>query len=373
MNIVFLHPVFMIVVLALIFFSFMEVNKGRSERGVWIVVVAMIAFIGLRDWIGADYGAYVSMYNYFGLNLGFDEIFAGMPLFGSKKLEVEWLYILLGKWVFIFQQPFYIFTLVVAVICLVLKYYAFENSVVYPSLSMLLYMFPSYFSAEGGHMRQAIAMSIIIFSFIYIKRRNLPMFLLMVFLAMGFHKTSIIFVLAYWVVLVPLNSSRILVLILISVLLSPFQVYDYISLFQNLVSAESYEGFSAYETFEQDTSKVGFTDLICAMYTYFVVTYDREACAKIPYYEYMRNIGVMGICLYFIFKGNPIFSSRLVAIYFIFMVMVIPNIIAAVSNGTKRNFLHMMVVGYAVFYCFVYAAMQSRAGYIYDVYRNHLW
>ena len=78
--------------------------------------------------------------------------------------------------------------------------------------------------------------------------------------------------------------------------------------------------------------------------------------------------------MYFIFRGRPIFSSRLAAYYIIFMVMVLPNIVASITNGKLKRILQLFLIAYIVFYDFVYAIMQApRAGYTWDRYGNFLW
>ena len=370
---IFLHPIFTAVTLILIGYSFLEVNNYKNYKSVWVVIGMMIILIGLRSWVGADYGVYVQMYNYFGENTDYSKILDAA--LRKSELEVEWVYIFVGKVIYGSGMPFFIFTFVLALFSIGIKYWTFENAVVYPSISMLLYMFPSYFTADGGHMRQAVAMAVAMASFYFIKRRKLLLFLFMIYIAMGFHKSAAIFIPAYWLVLVPLNSVKILSLIALSMILSPFQIYQYISLLDSIAPADVYQGFQAYDTIEeQNTGVVKFTDLISVMYAYFLATYNKEACEKIPYYEYMRNIGIVGICMSFIFRGNPIFSSRLVAYYIIFMVMVLPNIVASVVNGKLRRILHLFLIAYIVFYYFVYATMQApRAGYTWDRYGNFLW
>lgn len=369
-----LHPLFIIITFILIIYSFLEVYNYKNYKSVWLVVIIMIVLVGFRGWVGADYGAYVQMYDYFGEKLDYEPIIS-KALGGDEKLDVEWFYTLLGKWAYSAYLPFFGFTFIIAIISMVLKYITFENSVIYPSLSLLLYIYPSYFSADGGHMRQAIAMAIIIFSFVFIKKRKLFLFLFMIYLAMGFHKSAFIFIFAYWLAIYPLNAIKIILLVSLSMVLSPFRVYEYISLLDSIAPAEVYEGFQAYEMIEDsNTGTVKFTDLICIMYTYFLVTYDRDACEQIPYYEYMRNIGVIGICMYFIFRGSPIFSSRLSAYYMIFMVMVLPNILASVKNIKLKKGIHLFLVIYVLFYSYVYSSMQGyRAGYNWDRYHNVLW
>lgn len=370
----FLHPAFTVITVLLIMYSFLEVNNDKRYRYGWAIVSAMIVLVGLRLGVGADYGAYEQMYYYFGVNTPYETIW-DRAMFGEEPLDVEWLYVLLGKIFFGFTSPFYIFTFIVAIISLSTKYISFEDSLVYPGLGLLLYTFPSYFSADGGQMRQGLAMGIILMSFIFIKKRQLLPFLFMIYIAMGFHKSAFIFLFAYWLVLYPFKKWQILTIIIICAILSPFDLYKYISLLESIAPAEVYEGFQAYETIEEaNQGAVKLTDLFCIIYTYFLVTYDKEACEKIPYYEYMRNIGVIGICMYFIFRGSPIFSSRLTAYYIVFMTFVLPSIVAAVSDIRLKRSLHLFLVLFVVFYYFVYAKMQAPgAGYNLERYHNLLW
>jgi len=173
-----------------------------------------------------------------------------------------------------------------------------------------------------------------------------------------------------------MNSTRILIVVLVCIALSPLKLYQYVSLLDSFVSTGVYSGFQSYETLDIEETSVRFiklSDLICILYTYFLVTYDKAACQKIPYYEYMRNIGVLGICLYFIFRWNEIFSSRLVANFLIYMPMVLVNIVAAVSNDRLRKSLQYVLLVFVVFQYFVYANQHGqRTGYTME-YRNLLW
>ena len=82
---------------------------------------------------------------------------------------------------------------------------------------------------------------------------------------------------------------------------------------------------------------------------------------------------MLGICLYFIFRWNEIFSSRLVANFLIYMPMVLVNIVAAVSNDRLRQSLQYVLLVFVVFQYFVYANQHGlRTGYTME-YRNLLW
>ena len=371
----FLHPVFTILAIILVVYSFLELNNYKNYNSVWVVVVFLTVFIGLRDWIGADYGNYFKAYKDFGRKLDTSEIL-NMVVERKQEIHMEWLYLLFANFIYELDFSFYTFTFLLAIVSISVKYKVFTDNAVYPALTMLLFMFPTLFISDGGHMRQGMAMAILLFSFRYIKERKLLMFLFMVYLAMGFHTSATVFIIAYWVVLIPMNSTRILMAILICMALSPLKLYQYISLLDSLASTGVYSGYQSYGSLDIEETSVRFiklTDLICIVYTYFLVTYDKVACQKIPYYEYMRNIGVLAICLYFIFRWNDIFASRLVSNFFIYMPMVLVNIVAAIDDDKLKKSLHYTLLIFVLFQYFVYANMHGlRAGYTIE-YRNILW
>ena len=371
----FLHPVFTILTIILIVYSFLEINNYKNYSSVWVVIAFLTVFIGLRFWVGADYGNYFRAYHEFGRDLDMSDIL-NMIRERRKDIHMEWLYLFFANIIYESGFSFYIFTFFLAIVSISIKYKVFTEHSVYPAFAMLLFMYPTLLVSDGGQMRQGMAMAILLFSFRYIKERKLLMFLFTVYLAIGFHTSTTIFIVAYWVVLIPMNSTRILIAVLICMALSPLKLYQYISLLDSFASTGVYSGFQSYESLDIEESSVRFvklTDLMCIMYTYFLVTYDKVACQKIPYYEYMRNIGVLGICLYFIFRWNEIFSSRLVANFFIYIPMVLVNIVAAISNDRIKKSLHYVLLVFVVFQYFVYANQHGlRTGYTMK-YMNLLW
>ena len=371
----FLHPIFTILTIVLVVYSLLEVNNYKNYNSVWVVVALLTVLIGLRFWIGADYGIYFRAYHDLGEKLDASDILK-MITEGRKQVHMEWLYLFFANITYEAGLSFYIFTFLLAIVSISIKYKVFSDNAVYPAFAMLLFMYPTLLVSDGGQMRQGMAMGILLFSFKYIKERKLLMFLFTIYIAVGFHTSATVFIIAYWIVLIPMNSTRILTVILICMALSPLKLYQYVSLLDSLSSTGFYSAYSAYESLDIEETSVRFiklSDLICIVYTYFLVTYDKVACQKIPYYEYMRNIGVLAICLYFIFRWNDIFASRLVSNFLIYMPIVLVNIVAAVSSDKLRKSLQYVLLVFVVFQYFVYANMHGlRAGYTIE-YRNLLW
>ncbi len=369
-----LHPVFTILFVLLILFSFQEVygkEDKKSSFAIWLVAIIMILLSGLRGNVGADYPVYRSFYNLYFPTIDYSELVDKM-LMRKTDLDIEWMYVLLNKFVFSFGGPFQSFTLVSAIITIGIKLWIFRKESAYPIFSVLLLFIPGYFIADSGHMRQALGMSVCILSYQFIKERKLVWFLVCLYIAYGFHKSAIIFLPAYWLVLIPLNSSRIFYAIIISVILSPFHIYNLFSGFLGSLNLQEVSnGYYGYIGYEDKASN--FMDGTMVLNSFLVIAYDKYASKKIWYYEYMRNIVVVGICLYFIMRDNPVFSTRLVGVYIGFMALLIPNIIASLNLNIKR-FWHLFFVCFMIFYYFVFAKYQGAAGrFTPDRYTNFLW
>lgn len=370
-----LHPSLTLLFIFMIFASFVEVNgDGYSKKNrflLWIAGIGLIILGGLRNWVGADYPVYKSMYDYW-LQIAPLQDVVDKLLFRDSKQEIEALYIILNKIVFAFSVPFHILTLIVAIIIVGLKMFVHSKNSPYPVFSLLLIFIPVFFTTDSGQMRQGLAMAVCYFSYEYIKKRNIWMFLLMVYLAMQFHKSAVVFIPAYWIATIPLNSMKITILILTSIVLSPLKLYQAVpGLIDSLTPQDVAAGYTGYIDYADKAST--FMDLMMLMYATFIVTYDKQACSKVWYYEYVRNIVVFGICLYFIFRSNPVFATRLIGMYTTFSVIVIPSIVYSLS-GNNKKMTHLYFVVFMVFYYFVFVSYQAPQGrWTPDTYDNVLW
>lgn len=369
MSIHILHPYFTVAFIMLIIMGYRSLSIGAYIRNkhIWWVIGFLTILAGFRVPM-VDDKAYLIMYNEFGSLFSFNLKNIREDVYG-----IEWLYVLYNQILYVMGLPFSVLVILTAIFTISIKYRFFENNSPYPALSFLMYMIPTYFSGDIGHMRQSIATGIVFVSFYAIKHRKWWIFLPLMYLAKGFHNSSVIFLFAYWIAVFPLNRWKMLIIVGTCIILSPFNVYEQIPILNSIAPDDVMQGFENYsEIVEENTGTIKFGDLVSLFYLYFMVTYDKEACEKIPYYEYMRNLTVAGICIYFIFRSSPIFSTRLVSYYFLFGTITIPSIIASIQNINLRRGLFSLATLYIVFYFFVFATMQGRRAYSPSTYSNWL-
>ena len=348
----FLHPIFTFLFIFLIVASFAEVYYLDQKKSffVWVAWFVLLIAAGFRYFVGADYPVYNNLFVGFSLYTSYDDVW-DKALFRPNAEQIEWIFVLINKIIFDLGLPFYMVTFVMALITLSLKFSTIYKNIAYPALGLLLYFMPVFFFEDSGQMRQGIGIAISVFSFRYIKSRNLPMFLLMIYLALGFHKTSIVFLPAYWIVKIPMNSERIFIAILASILLSPLELFNFAGgLMESVTPQDISGGFTGYINDEELGGNVAFglNDIVKVLYIILIIVYDKQACQKVYYYEYMRNLGVFGLCLFYIMRGNAIFAIRLPGAYMFFLTMfVMPSIVFAISDSVKK-IIHLGFITYLV-------------------------
>ncbi len=366
-----LHPFPTFLFLVLIFGSFFEVNREKKNLLLlWLVGILMVLVGGFRVWVGADYPVYYRMYFEFS-TLTSQDVWDKL-LFRESKIEIEGGYILFNRILYFMGAPFWFFTVMVSIVLTILRLSVYYRNSPYPLFSAMLFLIPVYFTSDNGQMRQALAMAFCLLSYEFIKRRQFWYFLLVMYFALIFHKSAVFFIPAYWLVKIPLNRLSIVLLIAISVALSPLKIFNIApELIESMAPSDVAMGYTGYVELEDKPST--FMDVMMLMYATFVVTYDKQACSKVWYYEYVRNILVFGVCFYFIFRSNPAFATRLVGMYSGFSAIVIPSIVYSMS-GAQKKMGHLYFVIFMIFYYFVFVAFQgAKTSWLPGMYRNVLF
>lgn len=375
---VFLHPVFTFLFVFMAVSSYLELYVLKKKTPFFLIIagVLMIIFSGFRYFVGADYPIYRNLYSGFSLYTTYKDVL-DKALFIPTSEQIEWIYVLLNKILFDIGSPFYMVTFVMVLMSISLKFTTIYQNLAYPVLGAFMYFMPLYFFEDSGQIRQGMGVAICVFSYRYIKARNLPMFLLMMYIALGFHKTAVAFLPAYWIVKIPMNKARIIAVIVIAILLSPFEVYRIFgSLIDNIGSQDVSDGFSGYVNDSQFGQSVAFglADIIKIFFIYILYKFDEDGCREVEYYEYMRNLAVFGLFLFYIFRGNRIFAIRLPGAYMFFMsVFVVPSIVYAAKTRVQRV-LHTTFMVYLFLMYFNFSSNNGKAGnFTTSKYRNYLW
>lgn len=373
-----LHPYFLIIFFILLFLAFKEYNGGDvSPRTLYIICFFQIILIGLRNRVGPDYGSYKGIYDW-AFIYDYKLIFSRALLFtDAPSMGLEWLYVLMNRVVYDLGLPFYVITLLVAAISLPLVYRFLIKNSDYPVLLLLLGFLPGMLISTGGQMRQAVAGGIMFYGFTFVKERKLLKFLLCVYLAAGFHTSSWAMLPVFWLVRIPLNKFMIFALVLGSMILSPFRLYENFGAFLNFAAdgTSLSEGVNGYlkEDYERINGGIGLPEIFMTLYTCIILYFNDELEEKSPYYEYYRNITIIGICAFFILRDNPILSSRLVGVFMGFVMLLVSNAVSVIPRREKTLvFTGMILLVFFNLSVFMYFGNAQKANYTIGRFQNFL-
>lgn len=373
-----LHPVFIAIFVFLAFASYYEIFRLGKKQAVfvWITGVMIVLAVGLRINVGADYPVYKLLFSSFPIYTTYGDVW-DKALFRPNSEEIEWIFVLINKLVFDFGFPFYIVTLIMAIIAVGLKFTAIYKNVAFPAIAMMFYYMPIMFFEDSGQMRQGLGIAVCVASFKFIKERNLMMFLLCMYIALGFHKTAIVFLPAYWLVKIPMNSKRIFWVLVVALLSSPLELYKFGgNLFSSLAPQDVSGAYTGYlnDRYYGSEVETGLNDIVKLIFIGILIRFDKEACDQVWYYEYMRNLAVFGMALFYFFRSNEIFAVRLPGAYMFFVTMFcIPNIIYAVKDRFRRTLYAGFMTYFVMMFFYFGSGNGFRGGFVSDRYKNALW
>lgn len=374
-----LHPYYIIALVYILIFSFQEVYGGKVEKKwLWFLAGYLIILAGLRNEVGPDYGSYVGIYIYSDTKDYVSIIMKALFMEGPQPMELEWLFVLINKILInVFNAPFYMLTLVIAAITIFFKVEYINDNTFYPFTFLLFMFIPGFFIGESGQIRQCLGSFMVYYAIRFIKEKKLWMYLLCIYLAAGIHNVCYIFLPMYWIARVPMNKFWMLTLIIASVVLSPFEVYRAFGAFLDGIASDVMivEGFNGYvdQTVQRMNGGFGIPEVMMMILTFFLFCFDTPMKEKFPYYEYHRNYAIIGICFYFIFRNNPIFSSRLAGAFIGFSYIIIPNTMYVVSANTKK-LIYTFIIALFLFNFVVFSSFKNivNGRFTSELYKNYL-
>ncbi len=325
--------VYILVYFVIFFLAVSELNEDRkrSKQIFYTVIAVLILLGGFRYYQGADYPIYVNLFYGSHIYVPWNKMF---------DAEVEATFILLSKVIGeILGAPFYWITFIYALISISLKGNFFYTFSPYPFMSLLLYYMPVIFFEDYGQMRQGASIAFCAFAFRFIVKRQLIYFIITIVVAYFFHKSAIVFLFAYWIAPLKINTQTALLAIVASILLWPFEVYQYLGpIVSSIATDDISEAYSGYlnDNYYGVELGFGFSDIIKFIWLVIIFTFDRQLLPIGKKYLYPRNLTLVFFVMFYLFRGNSIFAVRLPGSYAFYLYLLIPTIVFYIDASARR-------------------------------------
>ncbi len=307
----------------------------KKKTFIFLAALQWILISGLRHVsVGDDTMTYKDSYNR-AINYSWRSVVPKM--FVKVYVEGEGKdpgYIVFEKTTQFFTKNYQWFLIIVAVLFFVcLAFWLYKNSKL-PCFSFILFsaLFYSFFAITGIRQTIATALVVLIGTELIKKRKFIP-FLLICLIAFTIHKSSIVFLLFYFI-----SQKEITVKYSVAMLLS----FPILYIFRNqYVEALRFISGYEYDALE-NTGAYGFTFFYLAVTvaSLFFIKYIKR---NTPYYKIYYNALFMGLIFLPAVFVNPALM-RVVQYFSIYLMLLIPEMICAIEKK-YRSVVYAAVVG----------------------------
>lgn len=319
--------IYLIIGIVLFFLSVFSVIRNDTEKmeigflEIIFCLLPLLLLVSIRT-VGFDYEAYANAYDY----LHYTEITNIL-----NDIQFEAGYVLLN----IISPTFIFLIFFLGLVTLTIKYKAIYSLSPYPVVSILLLFLAYLLNFEMGQIRQALAMSLALYSIQFYKSKK--KFIFYVLIAILFHYSAIIFL---FILFIPKKIKK-LNFYAMSLIVAVFLYFTIEPLF---VKISNYlPGFGAAKLmyyYEDEKGQIGISlplvSLKFLLLFLFLSFKSRiiELCK--PLYEYIFNIYFLSVFIYIAFAFFPQIAGRGGVYFSIFDIILIPIILKAIKNPYFR-------------------------------------
>ena len=210
-----------------------------------------------------------------------------------------------------------------------------------PALSVFLFITMRFYYFFMSNIRQSIALSLILFSYDFIKKKKIIQFLLIILIASQFHTTAVLFLPAYFIDRIKYSKKYTYGLALItSLIFVNFELL--IGVVLNFVPSKytNYINTSYYTNAKNIANIANFAVTLFVLFLSYIFKYHNNSSnkSKISFYFLFLStcIGLLTI------KFGML--SRIQQYFYIFSIAIIPNILSKSNNKYIKLISTLIIV-----------------------------
>lgn len=297
-------------------------RKKVKSVFIFLITLQLIIILALRhSSVGYDLNTYINFFRAVSVDPGYHIVNHRFEI-GYKILNYI-ISLISGN-----EQAFVAIISVITLIPIGVIIYRYSKM---PFLSYIVLISFNYYAFLFSGLRQGIAYSLVLLSYIFIKESKPFKFIVLVLLTSLFHKSALIFLPAYFIYRIKLTKRRILVYVFINSLIYMLRK-PIMSFFIN----NFYDTFSIVESSSYTWLALSITIVVLAGFTY------RRILEQSPDSVGLYSLLLIGISL-MLFASVVNNIMRVADYYYIFIILFIPEVLYVL----KKNRL-ILIVGYLV-------------------------
>lgn len=352
------------IIFSLFFFILYKKEKGKeiiiykkiSLNKIYLILSASIPILvcGLRYNVGADYYAYTIRYNE-SILLRFSEgIFKNLE-FGDY---------LLSRFCHLFTNNPQMFFFIYTLLTIIFFYKAIINykTTKINSFIIMSFFLCTYWLFMMNGVRQALALSILVYSYKYLYNKNIFKFCFFVFLAASFHFTSYI-ILPFGILWIFLNKHRYRnQIIILFYLLTPISIYYFLPIFSQVLPLKKY---LIYINGLKDFSCFGFGVIIRNIPILSVLTIFYKKLIKI---NENNELHILLLIIGIFFEQLAYISphiSRLSIYFIVIKIFLLPSFAELSRKESIKKGIYILLFLSAIIYNYIYLCYYKN---FYDIF-----
>jgi hypothetical protein len=347
-----LFHIVIILLITIIGILLSKYSSYKSSKIFYLIYVFLILFFisGFKSiHIGNDTAYYVELFNYYGSVLGsMKNIDFNLGYLVNSRIEIG--YTLLNLVLYSISSNYLIlFISTSAFILSVWLYHIKKNSkIIWLSVFVFINLRFFYFTLSG--LRQAIAMSFVLLSFRYLKKRKFLMFIIIVLIASLFHLSALVFIIAYPISFFKFNYKYIFLSFFISIIF--YTCFDKIlQIFLYL-----FPKYKMYLTSIYFNSQIKLANIINTLLVFIILIFGIIIKNKKLFLSNESNqeniiYHIMNLALLFSLISLKIsILGRFTMYFFMFSCIYIPNTIMKINSNRNRVIITSIIVNILFIY-----------------------
>ncbi|WP_415967649.1 EpsG family protein [Faecalitalea cylindroides] len=335
----------LVVITVFSYFLMIQLNINKSQRDkitITIFFLGYLLLLCLRDIdVGIDTKQY---YKYFTSiqNLSFSHAL----LYSDFEIGFAFLSKIIS-----FFGDFRLYLIIISLIVIMPVLYLYKNEAKGAMFCVSFFLISLLFEMFFSGMRQSIAIAVAVPAYYCAKNKNILRFILIICVAMLFHKSSVILFVLY--PLMNLKFTKKWLWIIIPSLIIIYFNRDI--LFQFVLSIAGPEYSYKYSYLTGTSGQVGLLLLFILLLIYSFVILDEKKATPIEIG--LRNILLLSVCIQMFAPLNPTISR--INYYFI---LFIPVAITRINNCCKiqwKQIMYIAIVIMPIFFTFYFFCMKT--------------